>query len=238
MITVSFITFCHPPHLPLLHEAGELERMLTSHKHQFSEVIVVHQRCQGHVYRPFDTSGVRIVESENYPDIFAEYGIGDDPLADELTHGPGGKHFWRHHTINHFIGLKEAASDFIVFSDCDCYIKHSPDDRSWVAEGIDILQNHREVLIVSPGDGGDMHEAMIPQARLTRNVSQQLFLCERERFRGVDFNLPWDGEFDCVGGPFAEFYVMMEGRIWRWMREHGLWRAILPDRWRYWHNMY
>lgn len=235
MTTVCFATFCHPPHLPRLHAEGQLTKMIASHRYGFDEVIVVHQRCQGLEYRPFDDPGIRIVESENYPDILERFGLDEnDPIAARDCHGPNAAHWWVWHNINHLITLVEARSDYIVFSDCDCDIKESP-ARSWVEEGLDILRKYPEVLIVSPGDGGDMFEKRIPEARLTQNVSQQLFLAERVRLKEMEWNIPWNWEFLAPGGPMAEFYHMGEGRIWRYMHKHRLWRAILPDTWRYWH---
>jgi hypothetical protein len=108
-----------------------------------------------------------------------------------------------------------------------------------VEEAVSILGRYPEVLIVGPGDGGTMAEKAIPQARLTRNVSQQLFCCRGADFRGlVDFDAPWDGVMDAPGGPFQEYYCLLEGRLWRHMERTGQWRAILPDRWRYWHNSF
>jgi hypothetical protein len=94
------------------------------------------------------------------------------------------------------------------------------------------------VLIVGPSDGGSMAEAFLDggRARLTQNVSQQLFIAERERLRKIDFNVPWHWEKIAPGGPFQEYYFLMEGRIWRFLDREGLWRAVLPDRWRYWHH--
>jgi hypothetical protein len=139
--------------------------------------------------------------------------------------------------LNHLIVLNEATSDYIVFSDCDCLIKHSDPERSWVEEAIDILAHHPEVYIVGPGDGGHMHEAKLEdgRARLTQNVSQQLFVTERERFAQTEFDIPWNWEHLAPGAPMQEYYWMLEGRIWRHLDKHNLWRAILPDKWRYWH---
>ncbi|HUW08952.1 MAG TPA: hypothetical protein VM537_04440, partial [Anaerolineae bacterium] len=75
--------------------------------------------------------------------------------------------------------------------------------------------------------------------RLTRNVSQQLFLCRAKEFKSqVNLDVPWNGEFDAPGGPLQEWYAMLEGRMGRYMETSGQWRAILPDAWRYWHDSY
>jgi len=237
-MTVDLITFCCPKDIHLLHEPGVLGKMVNSHRYPFDQVIVVHQRCRGIEYRPFD-SPCRIVESEDYPGILAEFGLPEeDAKADHYTHGPDKPHYWKWHVINHLIGLKESDADYVVFSDCDCDIRHSDPGRSWVEEAVHVLRRYSNVLIVGPGDGGHIWEARIPEARLTRNVSQQMFCCERERLKGIEWNVPWDWEFTAPGEPFPEYYYLAEGRIWRYMHKHGLWRAILPDKWRYWHHQW
>ena len=237
-MTVDFITFCCPKDIHKLHEPGYLKAITTSHQFAFDNILVVHQRCQGMEYIPFKPFGIPIwtLESESYPDILKEHGMSeDDPGAASLSSGPNSAHWWVNHTINHLIGLKESHADYIVFSDCDCTIKESDPTRSWIEEGIYLLQRHPDILIVSPGDGGQMAERRIDGARLTQNVSQQTFLCHRHTFRHVDFNIPWNWEVLAPGGPMREYYAMLEGRIWRWMHKHNLWRAILTDKWRYWH---
>ncbi|MGH7274642.1 MAG: glycosyltransferase family A protein [Nitrospiria bacterium] len=239
MTTVCFSTFCHPPHLSKLHAPGVLDEIIASHQFSFDEAIVVHQRCLGLSYRPFNDPAIRIVESEDYyPQIYDRFRIDlNNPISARDCHGPGAAHWWAWHTLNHLIVLEEARSDYIVFSDCDTLIINSDPAKSWIQEAIEILETYPEVHIVSPGEGGSMAEAKLPddQARLTRNVSQQLFITECKRFKQTDFDIPWNWEFLAPGGPMAEYYHMLEGRIWRYLHKHQLWRAILPDKWRYWH---
>ena len=109
-------------------------------------------------------------------------------------------------------------------------------------EGIYLLDAYPHVLIVSPGDGGETggscaEGGWLGRARLTRNVSQQLFICRGDEFRRkVNYDVHWDGKMDAPGGPFQEYYGgLLEGRLWLYMRESGQWRAILSDRWRFWH---
>lgn len=236
-MSVTFATFCHPPHLAKLHAPGVLRHIVTSHQTSFDEVLVVHQRCKGLEYRPITEIAHRILESENYyPQIYDRFHIDlNNPISARDCHGPDAAHWWVWHTLNHLITLEEAKSDYIVFSDCDCLIISS-DARSWVDEAIDILQHYPDVLIVGPSDGGSMAEKRIPEARLTRNVSQQLFIANRERLKAMDWDIPFNWEKTAPGGPFQEFYHLAEGRIWRYLDKNGLWRAILPDRWRYWHS--
>jgi len=237
MPTVAFVTYCHPPHLLRLHVPGVLEEIIASHKYPFDEIVVVHQNCRGLEYSPVKDPSVRVLESEDYhPGILAEFGIPEeDAIAEELSGGEDQPRHWKWQTINHLIGLKEATSDYVVFSDCDCLLIKSSPKRSWVEEGIGILRKYPKVLIVSPSDGGSIREDVIPEAFLTRNASQQLFIAERERFSKIDFNVPWDGKKKAPGDPFEAFYVLMEGRIWRYLDKYKLWRAFLPNTWRYWH---
>jgi hypothetical protein len=162
-----------------------------------------------------------------------------DAYADEISHGEGAAHWWKVHVVNHLKGAEVTDTEYVVFADCDTWIKDTDPARSWVEEAISILDRHPQVLIVGPSDGGTMAEARIPEARLTRNVSQQLFCCRGDQFRNeIDFDAPWDGRFTAPGGPMQEYYVMLEGRLWRHMERTGTWRAILPDRWRYWHDSF
>lgn len=245
MFKADFITFCHWRDWERLSAPGELKRRIDSHRYPFNNVIVVKQRL-GDVpesRKAIFPEADLVVESEDYPNILSEYGIPEeDAQADEMTHGSTALHYWKWHCVNHLIGLKVATAPYVVFSDSDCRIEHSPPGRSWVAVGMQALSMLREVLIVCPSDGGSMAEKRakvgnIP-LRLTQNVSQQMFICERERFKSIDFNVPWNWEVIAPGGPFAEYYYMLEGRIWRYMHKHHLYRAILPDQFRYWHDMW
>lgn len=235
MVTVSFITFCHPPHLPKLHREGVLLDILQSHAYPFNEVIVVHQRCRGIPYREIAEVEHRVVESEewegenkDYAPILSHYDIpADDPVMDELTHGPEAAHYWKWHCINHLIGLLVAKGEYIVFADCDTKIIHSHPRRSWVEQGMGILNQRRDIFCVAPSDGGG--------ERMTPNMSQQCFLVESARMHKGPLNLPWNGKFDAPGGPMQEYYGMLEGRIGRLMTTFGLYRYVLPDTWRYWH---
>ncbi len=241
---VDFITFCHPGDIHRLYHDTWLVDMVASHNYHFDTVRIVHQRLGN---TPTPTSGIKylncdtfqISPSEVHPDILSEFGLPeDDDVADQYTHGPTALHYWKWHVINHLIGLKVSNADYIIFSDSDCMIRSQGQDRSWIEYGIEVLEKHPEILIVSPGDGALMFEALTDEGyRLTQNVSQQLFLCNRERLKTIDFNIPWNWETLAPGGPMQEFYWMLEGRIWRYMHKHKLWRCILPDSVvRYWHH--
>jgi hypothetical protein len=230
MTTVTFATFCHPPHLERLHKPGVLADILMSHRQHFDQVIVVHQRCHGLPYEPIGMPFVSVYESEDYhPGILSKFGIPEeDPIADELTHGPNAAHYWKWHVINHLIALTEATSEYIVFSDCDCRIVAAPlEPPSWVQVGINWLREDPSVFCVCPSEGSG--------PRKTQNMSQQLFLVETARMRREPLNLPWNGQFDAPGGPMQEYYFMLEGRIGRMLTTRGLYRHILNNRYRYWH---
>ena len=82
--------------------------------------------------------------------------------------------------------------------------------------------------MVSPSDGGAERQTLI--------MSQQLFVCDRKRLQSINFDLPFTGFKD--GGPFAEFYFMLEGKIARYMEQNGLYRFVMDPRYRYWHAQY
>lgn len=232
-MSVDLITFCCYKDIDRLHDPGEMEKLVNSHAYQFNNVYLVYQNCRG-IKRRKLPDWVIPIESEDHPMILTEFGISlpqDD--AEHYTHGPSAAHYWKWHVINHLIGLKVSQADYIVFSDCDCRIKSQP--TSWIPEGLQLLQ-HQDILIVSPSDGGSMAERLLTHGvRLTQNVSQQLFLCNRERLKAVNFDVPWNWEFLAPGGPMQEYYYMLEGRLWRYMHHNQLYRAILPEQWRYWH---
>jgi hypothetical protein len=246
-MTTCLITFCHPPrYAARLHEPGVLREMVESHSYPFDDVLVVHQRCRAADYPPFDFP-CRTVDlpEERFDGLFLRFNVSpSNPRADDLSHGPGGAHFWRWHLGNHLSGLENTKADYIVFADCDTKMVSQPPGRSWVEEAIYLLGVYPHLLIVGPGDGGESggscaEGGWIGRTRLTRNVSQQMFCCRGDEFRRkVNFDVPWDGRFDAPGGPMQEFYVMLEGRLSLYMRTTDQWRAILPDRWRYYHNSY
>jgi hypothetical protein len=242
--SVDFITFCHPGDIDRFYADKWLPDMVRSHWYEFDTIRVVHQRCHGISYKlpnlqtsPF--SALAVHQSESHPNILTEFGLPEvDEIADRQTHGPTAPHYWKWHVINHLIGLKVSSADYIIFSDNDCMIRSQGGEKSWIDIGIEILQRYPEILIISPGDGAVMSEALTSEGyRCTQNVSQQLFLCNRKRLKEIDFNISWNWEVIAPGGPMQEYYYMLEGRIWRYLHKHQLWRCILPDDIaRYWHH--
>lgn len=228
MSKVDFITFCHAPHLERLHAPGVLDEMVQSHRYPFDNIHIIHQRCGVMPYRTIDDVDrpVHIHSSEDYPDILSAFNIKESEIADDLTHGPNAPHYWKWHVINHLIGLVVTRAEYVVFSDCDCLmVRNEP--ATWILEGIDYLEANRRALVVSPSDGAGERD--------TQNMSQQLFLCEVARFRGLNFDLPWNGKFDAPGGPMQEYYFMLEGRIGRIMTTYRYHRHVLSEKHRYWH---
>ncbi len=245
MTTVSLCTHCHSRDLPRLHAPGVLKELVSCHNYSFDEVLIVHQRCEGLEWTisyedfPKDKSSWRVLNifEEDYPAILGKFGIPHrDLLYSETTHGWNGPHYYEHHCVNHCKEILEATSDYILFTDADCRIIHQP--SSWVTKAIEVLETYSDVLIVSPSDGGHEFDHMLADGtRLTRTVSQQIFLGRREQLAKMDFtNLRWDGQFNAPYGPFQEFYVMFEGHLWRWMEHHNMYRAVLPEQYRYWHG--
>lgn len=238
-MTVTLATHCHARDLPRLHAPGVLEELINCHGYPFDEILVVHQRCGDLPYRI--PAGARVIDirEEDYPAILRGFGLNpDDTLLNEVTHGWGWQWFWQHHCVNHLTEIMAARSDYIVFNDADCRIQNQPD--SWISRGIELLENYPEILVVAPSDGGHEFNKMLPDGtRLTLTSSQQLFMGRASTLRGMDFtNLQWDGKYDAPYGPMQEFYGMFESWLWRWMRAHGLYRAVLPEQWRYWHGAY
>jgi len=235
MPTVSFATHCHPPHLERLHKLGVLSHIVASHEYSFDEVLLVHQQCQGILCREIvELPALRVLESEDwegpdkdYAPILTVYDIpANDPIAEELTHGPTAAHYYKHHLVNHLIELSECISDYIVFSDCDCLITETPESPSWIEYGISILEERENVFCVSPNDGSS--------ARYTQTMSQQCFLVNTERMRQGPLSLVWDGVFE-EGGPFQEYQFMLEGRIGRLLKAKNWYRYVLRKEYRYWH---
>lgn len=201
-----------------------------SHKYAFDERFFIFQRCdpnfvfEENVQRAL---AIGLISSEDYAPLLGAHGIKyPDPVLDELTHGWGAPHFWAHHMVNHLKAAHLASADYIVFADADCYIKESPEGKNWVDAGIEVIENNRNAFVVSPNDGGD--------GRPERIMSQQMFLVNRKKFLEMEF-IPWDG-LKIDGGPFQEYYGLLEGWIHRYMEKTNQYRWVLTPEFRYWHK--
>lgn len=234
MPTVTLATHCYSGDVNKLN----VLELINSHQYLFDEVLIVHQRTNGkyNTTGPTDATLLTISESD-YDLLLGSFGIPHrDPILSELTHGWSAAHYYEHHCVNHCLEIMAATSDYIVFNDADCKIIAQP--SSWITKAVELMESDSRIFVVAPSDGGHEFNEMLPDGtRLTQTMSQQLFLGKRSELMKMDFaHLPWNGQFDAPYGPFQEFYAMMEGHIWRWMREHNLYRAVLPEQWRYWHN--
>jgi hypothetical protein len=236
-VTVTLATHCHSRDLPRLHAPGVLQELISCHSYDFDEILVIHQRTGTLPYDlPKDS---RIVIDEiydtDYEYILSQFGIPhQDPIGIELTHGWNGPHYYEHHCVNHCNEILLADSDYIVFTDADCRIVNQP--SSWVEKGIEILEKYPEAFIVAPSDGGQEFNFVADGCRFTQTVSQQIFMGRTQQLKQLDFtNLQWDGKFDAPYGPFQEFYMLFEGWMFRYMRANNLYRAVLPEQWRYFH---
>lgn len=223
--TVAYSTFCCAKDKYKVVE--NMRRHRESHKYEFDENFLIVQRAGMGLINPSPFK-IRFINDLDYPVLMKKFGIKyPDPVLDELTHGWDAAHFWAHHCVNHLKTALEATTDYVVFADGDCFMKETPEE-SWISEGISLLENHANVFVVSPNDGGE--------ARLEHIMSQQMFLINRKRFLEMEF-IPWDGTF-IPGGPFQEYYGLMEGWIGRYMAKNGIYRAVLPPKWRYWHRQW
>jgi cellulose synthase/poly-beta-1,6-N-acetylglucosamine synthase-like glycosyltransferase len=237
---VDLATFCCSKDVDRLHEA--FKENVASHNYPFNNVHLVYQRCvpgpEVHGVYPkltelsLQIQGLadkfvphNIFESE-YDDILTRNGINpDNKEADDYTHGWKHSHYWRHHCVNHLVAMEKSDADYIVLADADCHMVNKND---WIQKAIQVLGRDPSVLVVSAGDGGVVGK--------TQTMSQQLFICERDRLKAINFDLPFKGFRN--GGPMQEYYFMLEGRIGRYMEKNGLYRYILGAEHRYWHHQW
>ncbi len=222
MPTTDLILYCHAGDRDKLYDC--VDNIVKYHYHNFNSVIIVHQRCEvGDVSNINSKIQCVVINEDDYPILLEEYGIpAEDARADEITHGPTSAHYWKHHTVNHLKGLSVSGADYVVFNDSDCiYVASHP----WIEKAIWRLEHNIHLLAVSPSDGHPCE---------TQIMSQQLFISNRRRLASIDWNC-WDGEF-IEGGPFAQYYVMAKGRVGMYMIDNGLYREVLPDSYRYFHD--
>jgi hypothetical protein len=249
MPTVDFMTCCYWKDSPKIHADGILKKIVDGHNYPFNKVILIHQKCkevQG-LREITEVPNLEIHDTSDHPNILTEFKIPEhDADADLWTHGPQSPHYWKHHVINHLTAMKVTKADYIVCSDSDITVIKN-DSPGWINKGLEILQKYREVFMVSCDEGGKEADRRIPEGRLVRTVSQQLFLVDVKRFREANLAVPYDATALYEDpkkrtsnklapyGPMQEFYFMLEGRIWRWIDSQGLYRCMLPANWRYWH---
>lgn len=230
-MTVDFATFCHAGDAPRLHRPGQLKMQVASNGYHFSEVIVIHQLCD-----PFDYENSLFYDCDSHCDALNTYIIDNldevlrifdvDIDKPQYVSDVDKAHTWKNHVVNHLAAVMRSGANYIVFADSDCWIIKQPD--SWVTRGIEILESQPDVFIVSPNDG--------EPERKTQVISQQMFMARVEDFRRADFNQPgWDGNPHVPGGPFPEYWALLEGRIELYCRHVGRYRYVLAPEYRYWH---
>lgn len=252
MPTIDYATFCYWKDAPRLHQPGHLQKLVAAHGHQFDRVILVHQRIE-------DKSQLRVIDeipnlsiTDSYYALLNKFNIPpDDDVASLCSTGPTSPHWWPHHVINHLAALLASTADYIVFADSDIDIIRN-EAPGWVAKAVEILDHNADVLVVSPSDGGHETWKRHRDGRFTMHMSQQIFMARRQQLADMDWNVWWDwpqgadwpdksrdghpNGYLAPQQPFREFYPMAEGRIWRYMNKMGLYRFVLDERWRYWHD--
>lgn len=222
-MTVDFATYCCSKDRYKLESV--FNNHVASHGYDFNETFLLYQRCKPNIIVK-DAKIVDINKNEYY-NILKDNGINpDNSEADKYTHGWDAAHFWMHHCVNHLVALNESTADYIVLADADC---HMITNTNWVEKGIQLLKDNRKYLVISPSDGTKV-------AHETNIMSQQLFLCERQRMLDIDFDLPFTGFWD--GSPMQEYHFMLEGRIGRYMYKNNLYRYMLSSQFRYWHDQW
>lgn len=222
MTKVDFATFCYHGDAARLHAPGQLSKQVNSNGYPFNKIIVVYQGIDPADYPPFDIEAQRVtIQAHEIDEILTRFDID---LGGQYT-GTDNAHFWKHHVVNHLRAVEESNSDYIVFADADCWIIGEP----WVKYAMRILEEDADIFVVSPNDG--------EPARLTRRMSQQMFMAPTDEFRQADFNQPgWDGNVNVPGGPMPEYWGMLEGRMELYCKQTGQVRFVCPPEYRYWHH--
>ena len=223
MNTVTLSLHCYSGDRDALYK--NLDKIFKSHNYPFDSVQVVHQRCEPDFDKTVKGISYITIPAEKYDWLLENFDIpANDKRADEITHGPTSAHYWKNHCVNHLAGALHTDADYIVFSDSDCIMIRN-DEPGWIKKAIEVMESDPSIFVVSPSDGAPGRQWI---------MSQQLFLVNRVRFMGMDFNC-WDGNY-IEGGPMAEFFCMLEGKISMYMLKHKLCRLVLPDEYRYFHD--
>lgn len=225
LISCDFATFVYSGDAHRLHKLGQLDKQLSSNGYPFNQIIIVYQNCNPKNYEALwpDYSLTKVIIN----DIDDELDLFGINLSKSQYQSPTDNHHtWKQHVVNHLVAARMSSSDFIVFADNDCWMIKQPD--SWVSLGIDILDQNHDIFMVSPNDG--------EPERKTQVMSQQMFLVRTEDFRQADWNQPgWDGNVHVPGGPFPEYWALLEGRMELYCRYVNRYRYVLPSEYRYWH---
>ncbi len=229
MTTCDFSTFCYEGDMLRLHSPGQLKKQVESNDYDFNQIIVVHQNCKPPSYYfnfpDYEDANIICPQISHIDDVLSDFNI---KLEGQYQSPTDKHHTWKPHVVNHLTAIQQTQAEYIVFADNDCWIRLQPDNDSWVEKGIDILKANNNIFIVSPNDG--------EPERITRRMSQQMFLVRVDDFRNMDFNQPgWDGNTDIPGGPMPEYHAMLEGRMHHYCKHTNRNRYVLGSEYRYWH---
>jgi hypothetical protein len=216
---INLVTYCCPKDIHKL--ANGLKRMVESHKYDFTKVFVIKQDCRGLNYCPeaFDYPCIEI-DTEDYQDIREKFNIPEnDPVADgvapkfyfesEAKRPVAYRFYWKNACTNPFIGLTLSDTEYTVFCDCDVEIRGG--SSSWVDAGVAELKGN--VIMVAPSYGQ-------PKSFGNDGISQQCFVCKTERFRNIDYAMPFPENVSTYG-------VIFEGRLQRYMKSNNSQRCVL-----------
>ncbi len=229
---VDFATFCYSGDAERLHAPGQFKQQVESNNFEFNNTHILYQ---GISFLDYDYNRLRdecnfniSVGSVMDIDWELEY-HSIDINKKQYVSDTDKAHTWKNHVVNHVSVVNGLVNvDYIVFADNDCWMVKQPEGKSWVEQGISILERDPSVFIVSPNDG--------EPERITRRMSQQMFLVKVDDFRNMDFNQPgWDGNVDIPGGPMPEYHGMLEGRIHHYCKYADRARYVLGPEYRYWH---
>lgn len=237
---VDFATFCHGGDADRLHTPGQLKKQVDSNRYGFNEVILVYQLCHPRDYgvrhpRDYDTRkflfpdfpyNLNVCQIWGFDDLLLSFGI--DPDKPQYVSDTDKAHTWKHHVVNHIKAIQNTNADYIVFADNDCWMVRQPKSKSWVEHGISVMEQNPLIFIVSPNDG--------EPERMTRRMSQQMFLTRVSEFRNANFNQPGYTGNPRDYDPIPEYHAMMEGRMEYHCRESGKYRYVLGPEYRYFHH--
>ncbi len=233
MTAVDFATFCYLGDAERLHAPGQLKKQIESNGYRFREVLVIYQLCNPSDYI---LPGLHFFP-DYHPSLYA-YQIADidsvlltldiDIDKRQYVSDIDKSHTWKNHVVNHLKAISLSGADYIVFADNDCWMVKQPEGKSWVEQGVSILERDPSVFVVSPNDG--------EPERKTWRMSQQMFMARVDEFRQANFNQP-----GYTGNPkdydtMPEYHAMLEGRMEYHCRQSGQFRYVLGPEYRYFHH--
>ncbi len=225
MTTVDFATFCYSGDAErLLINGKQLKKQVISNSYSFDNIIVIYQELNPKNYPwRLDAKEVAI---EDIDHELSSFGIDID--KHQYVSDTDKVHTWKNHVVNHVVTIQNTRADYIVFADNDCWMVKQPDGKSWVEQGISILERDPSVFIVSPNDG--------EPERKTLRMSQQMFMTRVDEFREANFGQP-----GYTGNPkdydtMPEYHAMLEGRMDYHCQQSGQYRYVLGPEYRYFHH--